>query len=79
MIKAIQYSSELKMYVLGMFGKTVDKDKYIVEKSNPSQRVLTPDGQEIHLDNFAGFRKGSVVIVKNDLPSLIQLLDILKH
>ena len=59
--------------ILNMFDKTIDKEGYIVEKSNPSQRVLTIDGQEIKTNEFAGIQKGSEVFIKNDIFSLMKL------
>ncbi|WP_342771098.1 MULTISPECIES: hypothetical protein [unclassified Methanoculleus] len=74
----ITFDANLKSEILSCFGKTVDDSGYIVERDDPSQRVLTPDGEDITLDEFAGIRKGSEIFIKADLPSLIELLDTLE-
>jgi hypothetical protein len=62
-----------KLYVLDIYGKTVDEDGFIVEKESITQRVLTPNGEEIHLSEWAGIVKGSEEFVKSDAFSLIEL------
>ncbi len=64
--------------ILGAFGLTTDAEGYIVEKENPKQRVLSPDGEEISAEDFAGVKKGSLLFFRSDLPSLIELADRLK-
>ena len=56
----------------------MDSEGFIVEKNDPTQRVITPEGEEIRLEEFAGIRKGSEIFIKSDLPSLFDLMDILK-
>jgi len=52
----------------------MDKEKYLVDK-NSAQRVLSPDGDYIHISEFAGITKGSRVYIKSDIPSLIDFVD----
>jgi len=73
----ISFDADLKLEILSCFSKTVDDSGYIVECDDPDQRVLTPNGEDITLDEFAGIRKGSEIFIKADLPSLIELLDML--
>jgi hypothetical protein len=68
----ITFSNNAKKFILSAFGKTVDEQEFIVEASNKKQRVLTPDGEQVELENFAGIKKGSEVFIKNDLLSLIK-------
>ena len=72
----ITFDANLKSEILSCFGKTVDDSGYIVERDDPSQRVLTPNGEDVTLDEFAGIRKGSEIFIKADLPSLIELLNL---
>lgn len=58
-----------------VMGKTFDSDNFIVEKSDPSQRVLTKSGEELKKEEFAGVKTGSEEFIKNDLPSLLDLAD----
>lgn len=71
----LTFDVKLKELVLEAFDKIVDTDGYIVEKNNPTQRVLSSDGEEIMLNNFAGVKKGSEVFIKSDIISLIELCD----
>jgi len=64
-------TDEARLSVLHLNGKTVDKENFIIEK-NTGERVLTPAGNEVRLSEFAGLRKGSVIVITNDLPSLIE-------
>ncbi len=74
MVKEIIFDKAVKHQILELFGKTLDAEGYIVEKDNPSQRVLTFDeGREITFDDFGGLQKGSEVFIKNNLVSLIRL------
>lgn len=75
----ITFDNSAQSFVLEAFDKTIDAEGYIVERSNPSQRVLTPSGQEIKQEAFAGVRKGSEVFMKSDIISLIELCDYLKN
>ena len=75
MVNKITFTKGNKNFVLDAFDKTVDKDGFLVEKTNQKQRVLAPDGNEVSIDEFAGFRKGSEVVIKSDILSLIELCD----
>jgi hypothetical protein len=69
------FDKSAKDFVLDSFHKKVDDDGYIVEKSNPLQKVMTIDGQDILADQFAGIRKGSEIYVRSDIISLIEMCD----
>ncbi len=72
-ISDVTFSKEARESILGLYGKTVDAEGFIVEKENSKQRVLTPNGEEIHIDEWAGIRKGSEAFIKSDTFSLIEL------
>lgn len=73
MLGTITFEESAKETILSFFDKTVDDEGFIVEKDT-GQRVMTPDGDEIMLEEFAGIGKGGIFI-KSDLPSLINSLD----
>jgi len=73
------FDQAAKEFILETFGKGIDSEGYIVEKSDASQRVLTQDGQEVLLKDFAGLRKGSLIFVRDGLVSAIKLADQLKQ
>lgn len=73
----ITFDASAKRDILDLFNKAVDEEGYIVEKNNSTQKVLTFDGEEIKVEQFAGIRKGSEIFIKSDLVSLINLADIL--
>ena len=73
--KVITFDNSVKPDILDFFGKMVDDNGYIVEKGNASQKILTPDGDELKIEEFAGIKRGSEVFIKSDLMSLINLAD----
>jgi hypothetical protein len=76
MIKdVITFEASAKEDILSFFDKSVDDEGLIVEKNNPSQRVITLDGEEISLKEFAGIKRGSEIFIKSDLISLMNLSD----
>ena len=80
MSKIITFEEEAKAEVLNLFNKAVDEEGYIVEKDNPAQRIPGSDGEALEVEHFAGIKKGSLVFIKSDLISLIELADSLeKH
>ena len=74
-MKTIIVDDSAKIDILEMFGKAIDSDGYIVEKSDPSQKVLSPEGDEMTLEKFAGITKGSLAFVRSDVVSLMNLSD----
>lgn len=74
----ITFEESAKKEVLSFFDKTVDDEGFIIEKDDPTQRVITPEGEEVKFEEFAGIRKGSEIFIKSDLPSLFDLMDKLK-
>ena len=75
MVVTITFEVSAKKEILSFFDKTTDDQGYIVEKEDITQRVITPEGEEVKLDEFAGIRKGSEIFIKSDLPSLFNLID----
>lgn len=71
----IIFDNSAREFILESFNKITNKEGYIVEKSNPAQKVLSPDGEPIKETEFAGVKKGSEVFIKSDLLSIIELSD----
>jgi len=69
----ITYDKSLTKLVLDAFDKKFDTEGFLVERSNPSQRVLTRDGLEITKNKFGGIKKGSELYISSDLASIISL------
>ena len=67
----VTFDSSARDFILDAFGKA-GRDGFIVEKSKPDQKVITPRGEEIPIQDFAGVRKGSVIFVKTDIVSLVE-------
>lgn len=72
-ISQLTFNKDVKEDILELFGKTIDDEGFIVEKENISQRVLTPKGEEIRLEEWAGIIKGSEAFVKSDTFSLMEI------
>ena len=75
MNKIISFEKEATCDILNLFDKAVDENGYLVEKVNLKQKVLDREGEEIHINNFAGItkEKGKMVFFKTDIFSLMQL------
>jgi len=73
----ITFDKSAKDFILDAFNKSVDKYGFVIEKDNPNQRVLAPDGQEVEFEDFAGIKRGSEIFIKSDLISLMNLCDVL--
>lgn len=58
-------------YILEMFDKTVDDAGYIVEQDT-GERVLTPEGEEITVDELGIIADGSEMFIKDNYVSLLQ-------
>jgi len=69
----VSFSDDAKEDILVLYGKTIDSEGFIVELENNNQRVLTKNGEEIHIDEWAGIVKGSEEFIKSDTFSLMQL------
>jgi hypothetical protein len=67
----VSFDAGTRDFILDAFGKAA-RDGFIVEKSKPDQKVITPRGEEIPVQDFAGVRKGSVIFVKSDIVSLVE-------
>ncbi len=70
-IRTVVFDDETVEFVLDLFGKKVDESGYIIESEN-GMRVLTPAGDEVRCEDFAGFVPGSEIVLTRDLPSLLQ-------
>ena len=66
-----------KKLILDSLGKATDREGYIIEKES-KQRVLTKDGEEIHIKIFGGILKGSEIFIKDDIFSVMELSDHIK-
>jgi len=73
----LTFSKLAKKDIMNIFDKTVNADGCVVEKKDPSQKVLAIDGNELNYDEFAGIKKGSEIFIKSDLNSIVKLADIL--
>lgn len=67
----ITFDESTKELVLQMLNKAVDDDGYIYDVET-RERALTPEGSEVHIDEFAGIRRGSEIFITKDLPSLLK-------
>lgn len=73
----ITFGDGTKKDILSFFDKMVDEDGFIIE-ANSKEKVLSPDGQEVKIDEFAGIMGGSEIFIKSDLISIIELADKIK-
>jgi len=78
MSKIITFDNSAKTKILESFNMTINQNGYIVEKDNPLKIVISPEGDPLELKKFAGIKKGSLVFMRSDITSLINLSDALK-
>lgn len=70
-ISYVSFDGTSKEFILRVLGKSVDKQGFIIE-AQTQKRVLTQDGEPLHIDDFGGVRKGSEIFFKKDLPSALE-------
>lgn len=70
----IIFNNSLSSEILKAFGKTIDKQGYIVS-GRAKKRVFSQDGDEIRLEEFAGVIPGSEIYLKSDIVSLIKYVE----
>lgn len=61
-------------FILRAFNKEVNEDGIIVDCST-KEPILTPEGEQLTLENFGGIKKGSEIFLKNDLFTAINLIE----
>lgn len=70
-MNTIVFDDASRKIILQIFGKGIDNQGYIFDlKTN--QRVLSPEGNEVPIQDFAGIKKGSEIFITKDLPALLQ-------
>jgi len=69
-ISYVSFDGTSKEFILRALGKSVDSEGFIIETAT-HKKVLTPDGEPLHIDEFGGVRKGSEIFFKKDLPSVL--------
>ena len=60
-------------FLLKTFDHSINENGVILDPSG--EAVLTPEGEEITIDNFGGFKKGSINFLKKDLLTAIKLTE----
>ena len=70
----ITFDDELTPDILNAFGKSIDKEGFIVETAT-GIKVPAKDGGEIRVSEFGGIIKGSEVYLKSDIASLINYVE----
>ena len=60
--------------ILEAFGKSINENGLIIE-ADTKQPVLTPEGEEIESKHFGGIMKGSEIMIKDDLFSIMNLAE----
>ncbi len=70
----IIFDKNLSPEILKAFGKETDKEGYIINKST-RKKVLSPDGDDVHIKEFAGIIPGSEIYLKSDIISLIKYVE----
>jgi len=64
----------IKEFILDALGKKVGAGGFILD-SQTNERVLTFNKEEVKVKEFGGIRKGSEIIFKSDIGSVIDYLN----
>lgn len=67
------FSPQALPFILEAFEKSINEDGLIVDSNG--EPVLTPEGEEIGASNFCGLKKGSLIFIKDDLYSIMNLAE----
>lgn len=67
------FSPKALPFLLEAFGKSINADGLIVDSNG--EPVLTPEGEEIEASKFCGLKKGSLIFIKDDLYSIMNLVE----
>ena len=59
--------------ILEAFGKSINDDGLIIDGNG--EPALTPEGEEIESSQFCGLKKGSLIFIKDDLYSIMNLAE----
>lgn len=70
MSTTLTFDESATEFVLESFGREVDQDGYIYNPET-GERETTPEGNEIHVDDFAGVEKGSTLFLDDDFTTLV--------
>lgn len=70
----IFFTSKTSSLILEAFGKSENEDGYLID-SLTKELILTPENEEIHISKFGGLKKGSEIFLKNDLSTIINLVE----
>ncbi len=74
MLQSITFDKSAATFILGAFGKAVNKEGYITEEGS-GKFVFSRKGEPILLDEFGGIAKGSEIYLKSDIASMIDFVE----
>lgn len=57
--------------ILEAFDREVDEEGYIIDPETGEREVVPGSNQEIHIDDFSGVEKGSVLFLNDDFTTLV--------
>ena len=75
MIQSITFDKSDASFILEAFGKTVNKEGYLVEIETGDYVLSRNNGEHILLDEFGGIAKGSELYLKSDIASMIDFIE----
>ena len=61
-------------HVLREFDKSVDDEGYIIEEES-GDRVLTPEGDELRVDDLGAIAKGSEIFIEDNFVSVLEYVE----
>lgn len=70
MSATLTFDESAAEFVLESFDKEVDAEGYVIDPDT-EHRETTPDGEEIHVSEFAGLEEGSILFLDDDFTTLV--------
>lgn len=67
---SLTFDESAAEFVLEAFDRELDSEGYIVDPET-GDRVTTPNGEEVHRDEFSGLEEGSILYLDDDFMSLV--------
>jgi len=70
MAPSLTFDESAAEFVLEAFDREVDGEGYVINPKT-GERETTPDGEEIHRDEFTGVEDGSTLFLDDDFMTLV--------
>lgn len=71
MAASLTFDESAAEFVLQAFGRKIDDEGYVVNP-NTGKREVSPEGDELRAEAFAGVERGSLLFLDDNFDSLVE-------